>query len=172
MNASRQRQRRGFTLIELSLAMLIGLMTCATLMTIFQVQLTFLDVMNRQNFLMDEAPMVSLNASKIIGQAERYRMYNTLTNARANANQVAPDAQASVLALQFRRPDGAAQLAYLEFNDATDELAYYPDGQDATRWVITRQAANVRFFQQNGVLRMQLTGTNGEQITFAGAMQK
>jgi hypothetical protein len=40
------------------------------------------------------------------------------------------------------------------------------------QWHISKQPTNVSFALQSGVLRMTLTGPNGEQITYSGTMQQ
>lgn len=168
------KKSSGMTLVELSMAMLLGLMVCGMLMTLFNQQLMFLRIMNAQNFLIDEAPVINSNVSRIISQAERFRLHNSLADAVADINPVAPGSLASVVALQFRQPDGEVQVTYLEFNNTEKALYYYANGQTNAKpdWAVTKQAQNVEFFLDAGVLRMRLTGKNNEQITYAGAMQR
>jgi hypothetical protein len=39
-------------------------------------------------------------------------------------------------------------------------------------WAVTRKPTNVSFAMEQGVLRMRLTGPQGELITFSGTMQQ
>lgn len=174
MIASRSSKCGGFSLVELSLAMLIGLMVCSMMMTLFMQQLTFLRIVNAQNFIIEEAPIINANVSRIIGQAERFRLHNSLSDAVADTNSVEPGKEASVLALQFRQPDGEVKVAYLEFKAADKALYYYANGKTGATpdWSITKQASSIVFFMDSGVLRMRLSGNNSEQITYAGAMQR
>ena len=40
------------------------------------------------------------------------------------------------------------------------------------QWAVTKAPSNVAFAMSEGVLRMTLTGPNGEQITYSGTMQQ
>jgi prepilin-type N-terminal cleavage/methylation domain-containing protein len=60
MNSRFPRLRRGFTLIELSIAMMLGLATGTMLLALFNQQLAFLKLYKSQNFL-TASPVVVLN---------------------------------------------------------------------------------------------------------------
>lgn len=166
--------RRGFTLIELTVAISMGMAISAIILVMFNQQLAFLRFYRDQTFLTEEAPLVSMHVSKLVGKAERFRLHATVADARAGS---APSYSASpVLVLNFRQPNGTVRAAILSFEDrgAGKALYYYlesPNGSLVTpQWYLTKMPKDVSFAVQQGILRMTLTGPNNEQITYSGAM--
>ncbi len=173
---TRHRPRRGVTLIELSIAMSIGMLVGGMMLSLFNQQLAFLRIFRAQNFLTDEAPIVSLYVSKLIGKSDRFRLHASLTDALAGDD---PQLSASpVVVLNFRQPDGTAKAAILSFEDlgSGPALNYYvvPDAGllGTPQWSVTKAPTDVSFDMVEGVLRMTLTGPNGDQITYSGTMQQ
>lgn len=167
-------RRSGFTLIELSLAIMLGLAIAAMSMALFNQQLAFLQIYKAQSFLTDEAPLISLHVSKLVGKAERFRLHNTVADALAGTN---PRSTSSpVLVLNFRQPDGVIRASILSFEDRGNgpALYYYVvplSGVLGTpQWYVTKTPTNVAFTVEQGILRMTLTGPAGELITYSGAM--
>ena len=66
MKSTFRRIRRGFTLMELSIALMLGLATCTMVLALFNQQLTFLNLFKAQNFLTDEAPIISMHVSRLV----------------------------------------------------------------------------------------------------------
>jgi prepilin-type N-terminal cleavage/methylation domain-containing protein len=167
-------RRKGFTLIELSLAMTLGLAISAMTLALFNQQLAFLKIYKAQNFLTEEAPLISLHVSKLVGKAERFRLHNSVAEALSGAN---PRSIASpVLVLNFRQPDGVIRAAILSFeNRGIGAALYYyvvplSGVLGAPKWYITKVPSNIVFTVEQGILRMTLSGPNGELITYSGAM--
>jgi prepilin-type N-terminal cleavage/methylation domain-containing protein len=174
MKRSPTVKRGGFTLVELTLAMSIGLMIAAVVMALFNQQLAFLRIYRVQDFLTEEAPVISMHVSKLVGRAERFRLHDTVANALAGSN---PRTSSSpVVVLNFRQPDGRVRAAILAFEDrgAGPTLYYYVvptvGSLGEPQWYLTRVPRNVAFTVENGILRMTLTGPNGELITYSGSM--
>lgn len=168
--------RRGFTLIELSVALVMGVMISGMVLALFNQQLAFLTIYNTQNFLTEEAPMVSNYVGRIVGRAERFRLHDTVDDALSGTN---PRLTSSpVVVLNFREPSGSMRATILSFEDrgAGNALYYYIVPETGTlgdpQWFITNQAANVQFSMEQGILRMILTGPQGESITYSGTMQQ
>ncbi|MES2476534.1 MAG: type II secretion system protein [Verrucomicrobiota bacterium] len=171
------RGHRGMTLIEMSIAIGIGMMTSGILMAVFNQQLTFLKIFRAQNFLTDEAPMISTYVSKLIGQADRFSLHPTLLNAKDEVNQQLGDSDFA--RLYYRQPDGTFRSAILSFENlgSGNQLYYYIVPQnggplDTPEWSVTRVPQDVTFAVVEGVLRMTLTGPYGEVITYSGTMQQ
>ena len=162
--------KSGFTLIELSIAITLGLLTGGMVMALFNHQLAFLRIYHAQNFLTEEAPMISLYVSRLIGKADRFRLHDSVADARTGANPRSTPSK--VVVLNFRQPDGTAKASILAFENKA--LNYYITGgaTAAPEWSITRQAEDISFFMEQGVLRMALTGPSGELITYSGTMQQ
>lgn len=176
MKIFRRRKNRGLTLIELSIAMSIGMLMGSMLLALFNQQLAFLRIFKAQNFLTDEAPIVSMYVSKLVGRSDRFRLHDSVADALSGTN---PRLTASpVVVLNFRQPDGSAKAAILSFEDqGTGPALYYyvvPSAGllGAPQWAVTKAPAAVTFAMAEGVLRMTLTGPNGEQITYSGTMQQ
>lgn len=166
--------RKGFTLIELTLAMSMGMAISAIILVLFNQQLVFLRFYRDQTFLTEEAPLISMHVSKLVGKAERFRLHANVAEARAG---FAPSYSASpVLILNFRQPNGTVRASILSFEDrgAGKALYYYlesPDGSLLTpQWYLSKMPKDVSFSVQQGILRMTLTGPNNEQVTYSGAM--
>lgn len=168
------RCRRGFTLVELTLAMVAGMAIAAIALILFNQQLVFLRIFGAQGFLTDEAPLVSMHVNKLVGKAERFRLHATVADALSGSN---PRTTASpVLVLNFRQPDGQLRAAILAFENlgSGPALYYYLVPLTGTlgtpQWFITKKPQDVSFAVENGILRMTLTGPNGERITYSGTM--
>jgi hypothetical protein len=176
MKAGFPKLRRGYTLIELSVAIGCGLIAAALLLALVNQQFAFLRIYAAQNFLIQEAPLISTHMNRLIGQAERFRLHNSTADALANTNPVMADG--SVLVLNFQQPDGSMKASMLAFEDlgTGPALHYYlvptAGALAAPQWALTRNANNVSFSVINGVLRATLTGPNNEQITYSGVMQQ
>lgn len=167
--------RRGFTLLELSLAMVTGSLAGAMILALFNQQVAFLNIYRAQNFLTDEAPMISVYMSRIISGADRYRLHDSLTDAVEGKNPRTGPSPVAVF--NFRQPDGSMRATILSFEDRGDgkQLYYYVVPElgvmEEPEWSVTSAPANVEFVIEEGILRMVLTGPAGEQITYSGAMQ-
>lgn len=176
MKRFRRLRSRGFTLIELTVAMMMGIMTGAMVLALFNQQLAFLKVYQAQDFLTEEAPVISVYVSKLVGKAERFRLHDSLDDAKAGINpRLTPS---PVVVLNYRLPDGTMRASILSFEDrgAGSQLYYYVvpavGALGSPQWSVTSKAANVEFSMVNGVLRMALTGPAGEQIIYSGTMQQ
>lgn len=168
--------RRGFTLVELTLATFIGLAVAAMTLTIVNQQFAFLRIYGAQSFLSEEAPIISGYVAKLVGQSSRYRLHSNVTEALAGTNMVMSNAP--VLLLNFQQPDGSMKAAILAFQNlgSGSALYYYIVPSSGTlgspQWAVTRKPTDVRFSIETGILRMRLTGPAGEQITYSGNMQR
>jgi len=176
MNPTMRTIRRGFTLIELSVAMMLGMIIGAMVIALFNQQIAFLKIYKTQNFLTEEAPVISLYVSRLVGKADRFRLHDSLSSALAGTN---PRTTASpVVVMNFRQPDGSMRASILAFQNlgSGPALYYYvvpTSGVLGTpQWAVTKTPTNVSFTMDQGVLRMTLTGPAGEKITYSGTMQQ
>ena len=175
MKTSPVSKPRAFTLLELSIALMMGMATGGMVIALFNQQLAFLRIYQAQDFLSQEAPMVSMHVSKIVGGADRFRLHSSVQEALAGSNPRLTDAPVAVL--NFRMPDGTQQASILSFEDrGTGPALYYylvPTTGPLVepQWAITNKVANVVFSIEQGILRMRLTGPAGESITYSGSMQ-
>ncbi|MBB5353391.1 prepilin-type N-terminal cleavage/methylation domain-containing protein [Haloferula luteola] len=169
--------RRGFTLIELTLAIMIGLATASMTLLLMNQQLAFLRIYKAQDFLVREAPLINSYVTKVLGSAEGYRLYTDIDSLKGGGNPVLTGAK--VLVLRYRLPSGGIKAAVLSFEDPGDDFdrgLYYrllPDSGNigTPEWAITKEPVDVTFSIEQGILRMRLTGPNGETITYSGTEQ-
>ena len=168
--------RRGFTLIELTIAMMLGIAIGGMIISLFNQQLAFLRLYQTQNFLTEEAPLISLNVSRIVGKADRFRLHDSVNDALSGTNPRLTESP--VVVLNFRQPDGTMRAALLSFENRGQgpALYYYVVPVSGVlgdpQWFISNKPTNVTFTIEQGVLRMTLTGPAGEQITYSGTMQQ
>jgi prepilin-type N-terminal cleavage/methylation domain-containing protein len=172
-----KRARRGFTLIELSIAIMMGMATASILMVLFNQQLAFLKIFRAQNFLTEEAPIVSVYVSRLVGKADRFRLHDSVADALSGQNPRLTDSP--VVVLNFRQPDGSMRATILSFekNRAPGPALYYyvvpaTGVLGDPQWAVTKSPKDVVFRMEQGVLRMILTGPNDEEITYSGTMQQ
>lgn len=176
MKSTLHRVRRGFTLIELSIAMMMGIATGAMVLALCNQQLAFLKMYKAQNFLTDEAPVISMYVSRLIGKADRFRLHDSLNDALSGTNPRLTDSP--VVLLNYRQPDGTMRAAILSFeNRGTGPALYYyvvpvSGLLGDPQWAVTKVPTNVVFSMSEGVLRMTLTGPKKERITYSGTMQQ
>lgn len=174
-SARRGRGKSAYTLVELTLAILVGLAIAGALMVLVNQQFAFLRLYRTQNFLADEAPLINNQLTRILGQADRFRVHRNLADAVSGTNPVLQDG--SAVALVFRQPDGTQHAAILSFEQrgTGSGLYYYPLPAAGTvgnpDWAVTKRPTNVTFHVEEGILRVRLTGPSGEEITYSGAMQ-
>jgi prepilin-type N-terminal cleavage/methylation domain-containing protein len=174
MKTAIKTSKRGFTLIELSIGIMVGLMIGAMTLTMLNQQLTFLKIFRAQSFLNEELPIISNHVSKLFINAERFRLHASLADAIAGDDPQLTDSP--VVVLNFRQPDGTLRAGILSFEDRGDgnALYYYVVPLSGVlgdpEWAITNKPTNISFFVESGIIRTRLTGPAGEEITFSGAM--
>jgi prepilin-type N-terminal cleavage/methylation domain-containing protein len=173
---SHHSRRGGFTLIELTIAVTLGLSVATLLMSLVNQQFAFMRIYGAQAFLNREAPLVSVHVSRLVAKADRFRLHASIDDALAGRS---PRLEASpVLALVYEQPDGSSTLSLLAFERAPGgggALNYYLPTMgplEPPEWSVTRKANDVAFSIEEGVLRMTLTGPAGEVITYSGTMQR
>lgn len=168
-------RRRGFTLIELSLAMSTGIVVAVLLLALVNQQIAFLKIYNAQNFLTTEAPLISNYLSRVIGSAEGYRLYESVDDLVAGSPPVMEEAP--VIMLRFKEPDGSFRASVLSYeNPGTGPGLYYRLVNSAGTlgspdWALTKRPADVSFAIVQGILRVRVTGPNGEEIFYSGTQQ-
>ena len=168
--------RRGSTLIELTIGMMVGMALAVASLSMVNQQLSFTRLTRDQAFLLEDCPMINNLLSRTLGRVDSYRIYSDLASAKAGGASLL--AGGNALLLVFR--DSLSRLQYTIIAGETIagrvRLGVYnsADGTawgNAPDWVISQAAADVDFFIDNGVLRVRLTGPNGDQITYSGHTQ-
>ena len=174
MKSISKRARRGFTLIELSIAIMMGLATGTMVLALFNQQLAFLQIFKAQGFLTEEAPIISTYVSRLVGKADRFRLHDSVADALSGINPRLTESP--VVVLNFRQPDGTMRATILSFENQGSGLALYYYVVPVTGvlgtplWAVTKAPSKVAFRMDAGVLRMILTGPNLEEIIYSGTM--
>lgn len=173
-NQSR-RFRRGYTLIELSLAMVTGTMVAVMMLAMVNQQIAFLKIYNAQNFLTTEAPLISNYLARVIGSADGYRLYESVDDLVDGSPPVMTGAP--VIMLRFKEPDGTFRASVLAFeNPGSGQGLYYrmvsrAGVLGAPDWALSKRPSNVDFSIVQGILRVRVVGPNGEEIFYSGNQQ-
>jgi hypothetical protein len=171
----RKSRGRGYTLVELTLAMSIGIVISGIVMSLVNQQLAFLKIFRVQSFLVTEAPMLNNYLVKIIGTADSYRLYASVDDLVAGRAQVMDNAP--VIMLRFKEPNGTFRASVLSFeNPGTGSGLYYrmvntSGVLGSPSWALSKRPTNVRFSIEQGILRVRVSGPNGEEVIYSGAMQ-
>jgi type II secretory pathway component PulJ len=174
MRTDANKKRQGFTILELTVAMMVGLSVGATVLAMLNQQVAFLNIFRAQSFLHEEVPIISNHVTKLLSTAERFRLHASLEDALAGANPRLTDSP--VVVLNFRQPDGSVRAGILSYEDRGqgDALYYYvvpvSGVLSSPQWAITSEPTNVTFSVESGILRTRMTGPAGEEVTFSGAM--
>lgn len=175
MKTGLKRLKRAFTLLELTIAMMVGMMVGSMILAIFNQQLAFLKIFRAQSFLSEEAPIISMYVGRVVSKADRFRLHDSVADALSGSN---PRMTSSpVCVLNFVQPDGSMRASILSFENlgSGPALYYYVVPTNGVlgqpQWTVTRLPTNVEFFTEQGILRTRLTGPQGEQITYSGTMK-
>jgi len=178
--AIRKSRARGYTLIELTLAMAVGVIISAIIMSMVNQQLAFLRIFRAQSFLVTEAPMLNNYIAKIVGNADSYRLYASVDDLKAGRQTLT---EAPVIMLRFKEPNGTFRTSVLSFETPTSPEGSGPalyhrmlsttnELQDIKEsWALSKKPADVRFSIDTGILRVKIKGPNREQIIYSGASQ-
>lgn len=168
------RKSRGFTLIEMTVALAMTLGIASTIVGMLQQQVAFIGLVSRFQFLRDEAPQINTLLTTIINKSDSYRIYGNIANAKSGSGAVQTAGRA--LRLRFRNPDGTTSSAIISFENQAgrNRLNFYFRAQNQSTWptnpswTISSSPALVDFSNTSGILLIALTGPNGEEITYAG----
>lgn len=144
-NPSPEQRLRGFTIIELTVTLVIGLMIATTSMALFNNQLTYFRLVQTQDFMIEEAPQINNTLNSIVS--------------RADAMLVEEDK----ITLSFNNPgDNTTITAEIIYEN--DILKYQTADSE---WDISTQLKDVDFSVNSGVLTIKLTGPNDGEINFS-----
>lgn len=174
--AFRKAPARGYTLIELTLAMAIGLMISALIMSMVNQQLAFLKIFRVQSFLVTEAPMLNNYVVKIVGNADSYLLYSKVDDLISGRPPITTG-DAEAIMLRFKEPNGTFRSAVLSFeNPGTGLGLYYRMVNSAgvlaaPSWALSKRPQRVRFLVDQGILRIRITGPADEEVTYSGTSQ-
>lgn len=162
----------GFTLIEMTVAVSVGLMVSGISLVLINSQLTSYRILKSQNFLVAEAPHINNSLTQIVSRASFFRMYTDINDAISSRDAVISNGK--VLALMFTSTDESEHsFGVIEFDENNNRLEYYHVSSMAElavsspNWTISSRVSDATFFVENGVLRIRISGSNGEEITYS-----
>ena len=172
------KKEQGFTLIEMTVTIIVSLTVASIALTLFNSQLTSYKILNAQNFLVEEAPHVNNTLNRIVSRANSFRMYTNMNDATTGFNAVITGGK--VLALKFEdSADGSnSSFGVIRFDEANRRLEYYHVTSMAQlaistpNWNISTSINDATFYVENGVLRIQLVGPNNEEIIYSSNTQR
>jgi prepilin-type N-terminal cleavage/methylation domain-containing protein len=165
--------RSGFTLIEMTVVIVVGMGIASAGMLLLSQQIRVIEILNRQNFILEDAPQINHSITSILSRADAIRLHSSFDDALADSNAVIADG--TVLVAAFRNIDETTTFGIISFeeNDDDDRLNYYfydPTEPQPTvgnpSWTIARTVAGVNFSTVDGLVQLQLTGPNAEEITY------
>jgi type II secretory pathway pseudopilin PulG len=174
MKLPSRKRTPGFTLLEMTLAVAMGLGIASALLSMLQQQISFTRVVAQFSFLRQDAPQINTLLSTLVKSADSYRIYTDVSNAKAASNPVRTNGRA--LRLRLRNPDGTAAHAIISFETTNSgkRLNFYFRNYNQAgwpsdpSWTITSAPDLVDFSNDTGILLVTMTGPNGEEITYAG----
>ena len=163
---------RGTTLIELALVLAVSLLIASALTSLLNVHCRMVTVSSTYRFLSQQAPQLGLLLTKVLGNADDYRIYGSLSDAVADKNHVL---NGPVVRLWMRQPGGTPRTAILSFaaSGTANGLCYYLAGPSGTfpagpSWKLpSGDLTNATFNATTGILLVILQGSHNDQITFA-----
>jgi type II secretory pathway pseudopilin PulG len=167
------KRRRGYTLVELTLAIGLSLGVSGAIVGVLTQHSNFMRILSEFDFLRDDAPQINSVMSRLSGQAVSYRLYASKSDAFDNINAV--NTGGTALRLIFRNPNGVIDqtvVAFEAINDGELNLYQFNGGWPADKtWTITSKATGVTFADTSGILEMTLTGPRSEQITYSATSE-
>jgi len=166
----------GFTLLEMTVAILIGLLIASAGMGMLSQQLAFTRFLQQHEFLLDEAPQLESMLGRILSKSDAYRIYIDRSAAVEESQAVTSEGRALMMA--FRDPNNVYRYAMISFDETEDgvELGFYNRSAlgvwpTEPEWVLTRRASDIEFFIENGILRVRVTGPSQESVIYSGHIQ-
>lgn len=171
---ARARKKLAFTIVEMALAVSLTLGVAAALIGLINQQVDFATALSNFRFLREEAPQINTLLTTIVNKSDSYRIYPSSWKARTYDGPVRENGKA--IWLRFRNPDGTSDQAIIAFETVAGErrLNYYFRAYNASSWpnnatwTISTAPDVVNFSNTTGVLEIELVGSAGEQITYAG----
>ena len=165
---------RGFTLLEMTMALVLSMGIAFVIIGLLQQQVSFSRALADFRFLRDEAPQLNTLLANIVNKADNYRIHNNLSDAKNLTGAVRSNGRA--IRLRFRNPDGPYDQAIISFElrGGEKQLNFYYKAKNWNswpnnpRWTISSEPSGVDFDNTTGILLVTLTGPKGDEITYAG----
>lgn len=166
-------RKRGFTLIELSVVMVLVVIISSTLTAMLGQQLQFFKWWHTQKFIAEDAPLINSLVVRIYSNADAFRIHSTKTGALAGTGGTQADGEAMLLG--FSQANGETAYGIIEYDLANEKLIYNNVIVDAAtgvksqggQWTIASGVADASFDIVDKTMQLTMTGPYGGQITYA-----
>jgi prepilin-type N-terminal cleavage/methylation domain-containing protein len=162
---------RGFTLLEMSVALAVALALSISLISLLQQHVSFVRLINRQTFLVAEAPSIGDLLVRIMNRSDHFFVYATRDDALSGGQPVLGAGQA--VGLFFKGVTGERRLRVLAIEPRPEGgsalLCYAPvTGGETTSWTVSTRISSGEFRSADGILGITINGPAGEQVTYWG----
>ena len=120
-----QKVKSGFTLVEMTVAIIFGLALASTGMLLLRQQINTVQIFNDQDFILKEAPRINNTMSALLGRADAIRLHENFADAIQDQDPVIADGTTLVAA--FRNIDGTVTFGIISFETVAGDnrLSYY-----------------------------------------------
>lgn len=164
----KQKNKKGYTLIEMSVVMVLIVLIASTLTSMLGQQVQFIRWWDTQKFIAEDAPLVNNMVVRLFSQADGFQVYDN-TGAGTTAN-------GDTLLLGFTNAgDGGKSFGRIQFDAATNSLEY-SNMEDlgaglvevaGSTWTMASGVSGADFSVVNGIMELTLVGPFGGTITYA-----
>jgi len=163
--------KRGFTLLEMSVALAVALALSVVLISLLQQHVSFVRLINRQTFLVAEAPSIGDLLVRIMNRSDHFFVYATRDDALSGGQPVLGAGQA--VGLFFKGVNGESRLRVLAIEPRPEGGSalhcYAPmTGSETTSWAVSTRISSGEFRSADGILGITIDGPAGEQVTYWG----
>jgi prepilin-type N-terminal cleavage/methylation domain-containing protein len=162
-----KNKKKGYTLIEMSVVMVLIVLIASTLTSMLGQQVQFLNWWNTQKFIAEDAPLVNNMVVRLFSQADGFQVYdNTGAGTTANGDTLllgftnSDDGGKSFGRIQF---DGVDKLEYSNMEDLGAGLVPVA----GSTWTMASGVSSATFSVAGGIMQLTLVGPYGGTITYA-----
>lgn len=167
--STKDKTSKGFTLIELSIVMILVILIAGSLVTMMRQQVLFFKWWNTQNFIAEEAPLINSAVVRIFSNANNFTIFSDLN--AITTQQAGVTADGDAILLIFSQPDGSSARGAIVFDSTEGELVYNnlnATGTSVTSsWVIARGIEDASFDVVADTMQLTLKGPYGGELTYA-----
>jgi hypothetical protein len=166
----RRGRQAGFTLVEISTAVLIMLVLGLALIAMLQGHVRFMEIFRQQTFLSAEAPKIGNLLGRMLNQSDHFFVYASKEDAQAELTPVLTSGSAVRLFFKSANQETTARVIAVDTVEGVTSLRFYNQLPDTTwtSWTISDRIAGASFLISQGILNVTLNGPNGEEVVYSG----
>jgi len=172
-------KQQGYTLVELSIVILIGTAVGAATIALLNFQLQWQQIVRSQRFMIEEVPVVNNVVNRLMLNSDSFVIHADIASADAELDGMTAG---RTVVLKFRDQVGNA-FGIISLDPSTVraggfDLNYYNLGSDlatiptSPSWTISgggQFTAAAGFSLNAGILSFTAAGPNGENVTFSAS---